>query len=33
MNLEERVKEVARMLGGEIVTRTALEHARALMER
>jgi len=33
MDQEERVKEIARMLGGEIVTRTALEHARNLMER
>jgi DNA repair protein RecN (Recombination protein N) len=33
MNQEARIKEIARMLGGEIVTRTALEHARALMER
>ena len=33
MGQEERIKEIARMLGGEIVTRTALEHARALMKR
>ena len=33
MDQKERIKEIARMLGGEIVTRTALEHARALMER
>ena len=33
MDQEARIKEIARMLGGEIVTRTALEHARALMER
>ncbi len=31
MDQEERVKEIARMLGGEIVTRTAMEHARTLM--
>ncbi|MDX2451867.1 DNA repair protein RecN [Desulfosarcina sp.] len=33
MDQEDRIKEIARMLGGEIVTRTALEHARTLMER
>ncbi|WP_372678417.1 DNA repair protein RecN [Desulfosarcina sp.] len=33
MDPEERIKEIARMLGGEIVTRTALEHARTLMGR
>lgn len=33
MDQEERITELARMLGGEIVTRTALEHARSLMER
>jgi DNA repair protein RecN (Recombination protein N) len=33
MDQEERVKEIARMLGGEKVTRTALEHARNLMDR
>ena len=33
MDQEDRIKELARMLGGEIVTRTALEHARTLMER
>ena len=32
MTKEERVKEIARMLGGETVTRTALKHARNLME-
>jgi len=32
MDQEARIKEIARMLGGEIVTRTALEHARTLME-
>ena len=31
MNQEERIKEIARMLGGETITKTALEHARALM--
>lgn len=31
MDPEERVKEIARMLGGEHITQTALEHARALM--
>jgi DNA repair protein RecN (Recombination protein N) len=33
MDQEDRIQEIARMLGGEIVTRTALEHARTLMER
>ncbi len=33
MNRQERVKEIARMLGGETVTQTALEHARNLMDR
>ena len=32
MGREERVEEIARMLGGEKITRTALEHARALMQ-
>jgi DNA repair protein RecN (Recombination protein N) len=32
MAKEERVKEIARMLGGETVTRTALKHARNLIE-
>jgi DNA repair protein RecN (Recombination protein N) len=31
MDQEERIKELARMLGGEKITPTALEHARALM--
>ena len=31
MDQEERIREIARMLGGETITRTALEHARALM--
>ena len=31
MDREERIKEIARMLGGEKLTRTALEHARALI--
>jgi DNA repair protein RecN (Recombination protein N) len=31
MDREERIKEIARMLGGEKITRTALEHARALI--
>ncbi|MGA6927144.1 MAG: DNA repair protein RecN [Desulfosarcina sp.] len=31
MDPEERIKEIARMLGGETITHTALEHARALM--
>ena len=31
MDPEERIKEIARMLGGEKITPTALEHARALM--
>ena len=31
MDQEERIKEIARMLGGEKITRTALEHARTLM--
>jgi DNA repair protein RecN (Recombination protein N) len=31
MDREERIREIARMLGGEKLTRTALEHARALI--
>jgi DNA repair ATPase RecN len=31
MGQEERIMEIARMLGGESVTPTALEHARAMM--
>lgn len=31
MDQEDRIKEIARMLGGEKITRTALEHARTLM--
>ncbi|MFO7714338.1 DNA repair protein RecN [Desulfosarcina sp.] len=31
MDQEERIKELARMLGGETITQTALEHARSLM--
>ncbi|MBC2711854.1 MAG: DNA repair protein RecN [Desulfosarcina sp.] len=31
MDQEERINEIARMLGGETITRTALEHARTLM--
>lgn len=31
MSHEERIHEIARMLGGEIITPTALEHARAMM--
>ena len=31
MNQEERIQEIARMLGGESITPTALEHARSLM--
>ncbi len=31
MDQEERINEIARMLGGEKITRTALEHARTLM--
>jgi len=31
MDQQERINELARMLGGETVTGTALEHARALM--
>lgn len=31
MDREERIKEIARMIGGEKITRTALEHARSLM--
>ena len=31
MDQEERIKEIARMLGGEKITRTAMEHARTLM--
>jgi DNA repair protein RecN (Recombination protein N) len=31
MGPEERIEELARMLGGETITRTALEHARSLM--
>lgn len=31
MNREERIQEIARMLGGETITPTALEHARAMM--
>ncbi len=32
MGAEERIEEIARMLGGETVTATALEHARNLVE-
>lgn len=31
MNHEERIQEIARMLGGETITPTALEHAKAMM--
>jgi DNA repair protein RecN (Recombination protein N) len=31
MDQEERIMEIARMLGGETITPTALEHARAMM--
>jgi DNA repair protein RecN (Recombination protein N) len=31
MDPQERVNEIARMLGGEKITRTAMEHARSLM--
>jgi DNA repair protein RecN (Recombination protein N) len=31
MDREARIRELARMLGGEEITRTALEHARALL--
>jgi DNA repair protein RecN (Recombination protein N) len=31
MDVEERIEEIARMLGGETVTPTALEHARTLV--
>jgi DNA repair protein RecN (Recombination protein N) len=31
MGRQERIKEIARMLGGEKITRTALEHAREMM--
>ena len=31
MDKEGRINEIARMLGGETITRTALEHARTLM--
>jgi DNA repair protein RecN (Recombination protein N) len=31
MDQEERILEIARMLGGETITPTALEHARAMM--
>jgi len=33
MDHKERIEEIARMIGGETVTRTALAHARALMGR
>ncbi len=33
MDPDERINEIARMLGGEKITRTALEHARALMAK
>jgi DNA repair protein RecN (Recombination protein N) len=33
MDREERIEEIARMLGGETISRTALDHARALMTR
>jgi DNA repair protein RecN (Recombination protein N) len=32
MDVEERIEEIARMLGGETITPTALEHARNLVE-
>jgi DNA repair protein RecN (Recombination protein N) len=31
MDREERIREIARMLGGETITPTALEHAKAMM--
>jgi DNA repair protein RecN (Recombination protein N) len=31
MNQEERIQEIARMLGGESITPAALEHARSMM--
>jgi len=31
MDQQERIREIARMLGGETITPTALEHARAMM--
>jgi len=31
MDQEERIREIARMLGGETITPTALEHAKAMM--
>ncbi len=33
LNDDERHKEIARMLGGEAITSTALEHARELLEK
>ena len=32
LNGEERVKEIARMLGGEKITRATMEHAREMLE-
>jgi DNA repair protein RecN (Recombination protein N) len=32
MDQDERIHEIARMLGGEKITQTAVEHARSLME-
>jgi DNA repair protein RecN (Recombination protein N) len=33
LSSDERHKEIARMLGGEDITATALEHARELLDR
>jgi DNA repair protein RecN (Recombination protein N) len=30
---EDRIKEIARMLGGEKITQATLEHAREMLER
>jgi DNA repair protein RecN (Recombination protein N) len=33
LNIEDRYKEIARMLGGEQITQTTLDHARELLEK
>ncbi len=33
LNIEDRTKEIARMLGGEEITQTTLDHARELLEK
>jgi DNA repair protein RecN (Recombination protein N) len=33
MNREERIEELARMLGGEKITQTTLKHARELIRK